>query len=92
MEIVKQSWRKDVFGTMATINITVKNTAPFDIKDIIIRCHFYAKSGTKVNSSKHTIYEIIEPGSTKKFRNVNLGFINPQASRGGCQVIYAQQI
>ncbi|WP_404357039.1 hypothetical protein [Methylotuvimicrobium sp. KM1] len=90
VKIIKQSWRKDGFGTIAVVDLTVKNTAPFDVKDIIFLCNFYGNSGTQLNSIEKQVFEIIRYDETRTFKNIDLGFINSQAARGGCRVVTMQ--
>jgi hypothetical protein len=72
---------------MATF--VIKNTSPFDIKDITIHCTNAAPSGTVIGSIDHTIYDLVKANSTKTFREVNMGFIHSQASSSGCHVVTA---
>ncbi len=90
VKIIKQSWRTDGFGTIAVVNLTVKNMAPFDVKDIIFLCNFYGNSGTRLNSIEKQVFEIIQWDETRTFKNIELGFINSQATRGGCRVGFAK--
>jgi len=43
-------------------------------------------SGTVIDSNTRTIYETVEPKSTKIVKEMNMGFINSQASKSGCEI------
>ena len=60
-------------------DFTITNSSPYEIKDIEIKCIHYAKSGTRLDSNTRTIYDVIKAGETKKFQNLNMGFIHSQA-------------
>lgn len=71
LEIVDFRWSKTGFGTVMVANFTVKNKSGVGIKDFIIRCEHSAGSGTVIDSNTQTVYEIIPPGKSKTFRDVN---------------------
>jgi hypothetical protein len=89
LEITKWSWSKGGFGAIMIATFTIKNTSPFDIKDITIHCTDSAPSGTVIDSNDHTIYDLVKANSTKTFREVNMGLIHSQASSSGCHVVSA---
>jgi len=48
-----------------------------------------AKSGTEVGKVSATIYENINAKSSKRFKEVNMGFMNSQAKTFNCEIISA---
>lgn len=91
MSISKQSWQKGGFDSIGLMTITIANKNEYPVKDIRISCSFYGKSGTQLNERSHVIFDVIPPGGSKSFSKVNIGFINSQAERGGCDLIGADR-
>lgn len=84
-------WSKGAGGVVAEADFRIQNTAPkIVMRDITIACNWTAPSGTIVSTKRHTIYDVVKAGGTRSFANVNLGFIDPQASRMGCSIVSAK--
>ena len=81
------SWSTDGFGTVMMANFTIKNSLASPVKDIEITCTHSAPSGTQIDSNTRTIYQRIEANATTRVSQFNMGFINSQATRSGCEVI-----
>jgi len=79
-------WRKEGFDSVMEADFTVKNGSNFDIKDLEITCHHFAKSGTQIDSNTRTVYDVVKAHSTKKFMKFNMGFIHSQAAQSSCAV------
>ena len=58
----------------------INNHSSHSIKDIKIAAVLYGPSGTKVDSSTRTIYEVIDGESGKTIKDFNMGFIHSQSS------------
>jgi hypothetical protein len=67
-------------------DFTVENNSSYNIKDLEITCHHFAKSGTQIDSNTRTIYDVVKAHSTKKFMKFNMGFIHSQAAQSSCAV------
>jgi hypothetical protein len=80
------NWRKEAFGDVMIADFTLHNPTQYRFKDFEITCTHSAPSGTVIDSNTRTIYEMVEPTSLKKVRNMNMGFINSQATRSGCRI------
>jgi hypothetical protein len=79
--LVRSSWQKGGFDTVALWTVTIKNTSPIAAyKDIEYETSYDAASGTHVDDNSGKIMDIIEPGKTRTFE-VNDGFVRSQASR-----------
>jgi len=85
------SWKTTAFNTVMEANFTINNTNPFPVKDITIKCQHSANSGTVIDSNTHTIYEIIPANTSKTFNDINMGFIQSQASKSACWVTSANK-
>ena len=64
----------------------VKNDNLYQVKDVSIACTLFAKIGTGLGSVQKTIYKIIPTKKSNIFADVNMGFINDQASKSHCTV------
>jgi len=79
-------WHKDGFGNIMIADFTIKNPTRYRFKDFEIKCTHSAPSGTVIDSNTQTIYETVEPKSTRVVKQVNMGFINSQAAQSGCEI------
>jgi hypothetical protein len=79
-------WHKDGFGNIMIADFTLRNPTQYRFKDFEIKCTHSAPSGTVIDSNTRTIYETVESRSTKVVKGMNMGFINSQASRSGCEI------
>lgn len=86
LTIKSQTWSKGGFGSVATVNLQIANAHDYAVKDIRLKCQFYGPSGTKLSENAHTIFDAIQGGKSKWFAEVNVGFIDSQADRGGCKI------
>ena len=80
------AWSKGGFDSIMMADFTVHNSSQYRFKDVEIKCDNYAPSGTVVDSNTRTMFEMFEPHSTKKIKQMNMGFIHSQAARSGCQI------
>jgi hypothetical protein len=80
------NWYKEGFGNVMIADFTIKNPTQYRFKDFEIKCTHSAPSGTVIDSNTRTVYETVEPKSTKVIKQMNMGFIHSQASRSGCEI------
>ena len=80
------SWSTDGFGNVMMIDMKVKNNGTADIKDFTVECDHTSNSGTKIDSNKREVFEIIKAGETRKFKQFNMGFIHSQAASSSCGI------
>jgi len=80
------SWEKAGFDNVMVATFMVNNANPVPVKDVEITCGLSANSGTMIDVSKRTIYDSIDRKSYLSVREMNMGFINSQASRSKCIV------
>lgn len=85
-EVVKIVPRKAGFGTVLVIDITIRNRSLSNLKDFQIACSNKGASGTEINASTRTLYETVEARSTRTFRRVEMGFIDPQTKSTNCRI------
>ncbi len=89
LEIIKSNRRMDWFWTVWMLDITIKNNSSFDYKDISITQTYYSKSKTEIWSKNHDILDIIPSWKTKTFKNINMWFVNSQASSSRTKINFA---
>ena len=70
----------------ADIMVTTQNT--FAIKDVLLECAFFGKSGTELHKRRETVYEIVGASKSELFKNVDLGVPHSQANAVSCRVVY----
>lgn len=86
VKISNFSWSKSAYGSVMEATFTIKNTLPFAVKDIRVKCSHSAPSGTVIDSNERVIYEVIKAKKARTFREFNMGFIHSQATRSGCRI------
>lgn len=80
-------WRLDGFGNVMIATFRISNDNDIAVKDIEILCRTSGRSGTELSSASHTIYDIIAPHKTRTFTDINMGFVDSQSARAGCDVV-----
>ncbi len=83
---LEYTWSKEGFGNVMEATFTVRNRSHNGIKDLEIRCIHSAPSGTVIDRNTRTIYDVVPAQKSRTFENVNMGFINSQAHRSGCEI------
>lgn len=87
VKIVDLSWERAFLGTIMELDLTIKNALRHPVKDIKFRCVHSAPSGTVIDTNERVIREVIEAGSTRSFRNINMGFMGAQVAQTDCSVV-----
>jgi hypothetical protein len=80
-------WGKDTFDTVMLASFVITNNSCWDIKDIDIRCSHVGPSGTVINSSVRTIYDVVPAHGSRVFKDINMGFIHSQASKSRARIL-----
>lgn len=87
LEITNFNWSKGGFGSIMIIDrLTVRNNAPFPIKDFVLKCVHQGPSGTDMDRNSRVVYEIVPPESTTTVREINMGFIHSQVTTSNCEI------
>jgi hypothetical protein len=84
--ITKYKGRKEGFGNVLVIDITVRNRSRANLVDFEITCETVGASGTVIGRSSKVLFEMVEGRSEKSFRGINMGLIDPQSKRSNCQI------
>jgi hypothetical protein len=89
--IVRHSWQKGGFDSVALWNVTLKNDSRLvtyaDIEYIAV---YSAASGTVLHTRPGKILDTLKPGETRSF-DINDGFINHQAKRASLTITGASK-
>ena len=83
--IDKFSWYKHA-DVLLKVDLTIVNNTDTPVKDLEVTCTHSGPSGTRIDSNRRTIYEIIRPHSKRRFRGFDMGFIHSQATKSGCNI------
>lgn len=87
LEITEFHWSKGGFGSIMVIErLTVRNDAPFAIKDFVVKCIHQGPSGTDMDSNTRKVYDLVPAGESKTVREINMGFIHSQATTSRCEI------
>jgi RNA polymerase subunit RPABC4/transcription elongation factor Spt4 len=86
LSLEKFSWYKGGFDSVMMINATIKNDGKHDVKDITIECIHASNSGTRIDSNKNTVFEMVKAGSSKRIKDFSMGFIHSQAASTNCSI------
>lgn len=74
------------FDTVGIFAFTITNKTRDKVKDYRIACSLFGKSGTGLGSVSKRIYEDLEPGKSRQYKDLNFGFVNSQANDARCSV------
>ena len=80
ISIKKVSLRTGAFDTVMLASFMIVNDSVYDVKDLEITITSYGKSGTKVDTNKRVLYDIVKSKHSKAFKNFNMGFVHSQAN------------
>ena len=86
VKLDKLNWHKGGFDNVMMLNATIKNGGGRDVKDIEIECTHSSNSGTRIDSNKKIVYELVKAGKSVRIKEFNMGFIHNQAASTGCQI------
>ncbi|EMV9185865.1 hypothetical protein AADU03_004751 [Escherichia coli] len=84
--LVNFDWAKSAGGALMRADFTIHNGGTIAVKDFEITCTHFGPSKTRIDSNTRTIYEVIEPGKTRTFKNFDMGFIHSQAVSTNCVI------
>ena len=85
LSITKLSSYKDRSNNMM-VAVTIENYGDRPVKDIEITCTLSGESGREIDTNGRTIHETLPAGKTTTIRDMNMGFVHPQAVRTGCKI------
>lgn len=86
LSIKKLNWHKGGFDNVMMVDVTFQNSGEKDVKDVELTCEHYSNSGTRIDSNRKTVYEIVPANKTKRVREFNMGFIHSQAAQTDCKI------
>lgn len=86
LELENFNWEKGGFGSVQLVRFTVRNSAPFDIKDFELTCVHQGGSGTDMDRNVRVVYERVPANGTKRVGEMNMGLINSQVATSHCEI------
>lgn len=87
VEIKNLDWSKSSYGASIGLSANIVNNSDDAIKDPVITCTFFTNSRTEVGKVTKTVFEIIEPGKIVRFKNLQFGSVDENASKGSCSIV-----
>ena len=85
-QLVKFVGRKEGFGNVLVIDVTIRNDSLSNLKDFQIVCESMGPSGTVTDQNTRILYGVVEARKTRTFRKLNMGFVNQQSVNADCRV------
>jgi hypothetical protein len=89
IEVISNNWHMGGFGSIPIHTLKIENKGKVDYKDIKVRASYFSPSKTPLGLNTYTIYDTLPAGATKTFREINMGFIDSQASTSRIEVLGA---
>ena len=86
LQLEKFSWEKGGFDNVQLVHFTVRNLAPFPIKDFTLTCNHQGPSGTDMDKNVRVVYEMVPAKGTKRVKEVNMGIIAGQVASSRCEI------
>ena len=86
IKLDKWDWHKGGFDSIMMLNAKIKNEGKRDVKDIEIECTHSSNSGTRIDSNKKIVYELIKAGKSVSIKEFNMGFVHSQATSTSCRI------
>ena len=86
VKLDKWDWHKGGFDSIMMLNAKIKNEGKRDVKDIEIECTHSSNSGTRIDSNKKVVYELVKAGKSVNIKEFNMGFVHSQATSTSCRI------
>lgn len=93
LEVVKSTWERGGFNTVAVWHVTFYNRSKRPVGDITYRTTYYSETGNKVDAGgvdavlgNNMIQKVISPGQ-KRTLEINDGFLHSQAVRATFELV-----
>ena len=80
-------WRKGGFGAVALAEFTFVNKSLMTLENPKVKVRFSSSNGTIISSREVDVYVTVKPGKRARSKEVNLGFVNDQVERAGCELV-----
>lgn len=77
-------WDRSGFGNVAVASFSIANSNKFSVKDVQVRCKFFAKSGTNIELKDKVVFLTVPAGGRVLVANLNIGFVDQQVDSGQC--------
>lgn len=93
LKLEQVSGTKGGFDTVLIISGRVRNSSDVALKDPTFRCELFGASGTRVGTVQETLFEQIPAQGTKRFSELNMGFMgSTQVATYSCRITDAEVV
>jgi hypothetical protein len=86
LSISRFTLKKGGYGSLFLIDLHIKNSSVYDVRDLKITCQSFGPSGTAIAVNKKTIFQSFPVGKTKHVYDFDMGYLHPQAARAFCEI------
>lgn len=86
VKLAKWDWHKGGFDSVMLLNATIKNDGKRDVKDLEVECIHSSKSGTRIDSNKKVVFELVKAGQSVRIKDFSMGFIHTQSNSTSCEI------
>lgn len=86
VKIEQFSWRPGGFSTVLIADFKINNPTPHGLKDFVVSCTIYGRSGTAIATNSRTVYEVVSPKSVRAVKGLNMGLIDSQSTNASCEI------
>lgn len=88
VQIKSFKWELGGFGQVLVIkSMSIVNANPIALKDLVVECDTAAPSGTTLSTVRKTVYQTFPAKKATTLSNINMGIVNTQSTKAGCEVI-----
>jgi len=84
---MKTDWQKGGFGSVLQLDAIISNNSDITVFDFNIICVNFGKSGTIIGKTEKTVFDTIKARETKRFDNINMGFLHSQTDAVRCSIV-----
>lgn len=79
-------------GPCLSITGTITNPTDHKRKDPIIKCTYFAESGTVVGVHREKLYKVVPAGKQVAFKELDLGIKPDQARTSSCEILASTRV
>ena len=84
---VDMDWRKGGFDAVALAEFTIVNKSLSTLENPRVKVRFSSGNGTPISTREIDVYVTVKPGKRVRSKEINLGFVNAQVERAGCELL-----
>jgi len=85
VKLTDWDWQETRLG-MVSVDAHIVNLSKHNVKDIVITCAQFGKSGTKIKAVNETLFQVLNAGEAVDVKEWNMGFMDNQTDSVSCKV------